>query len=268
MVTVIPGLDELTEAVAELRACVAGARRAVVLSGAGMSAESGVPTFREVQTGLWERFSPEDLATTEAFEAHPDLVWTWYRWRQALIGQVAPNPGHVAVARWQQYLSAHGGSLSVVTQNVDDLHERAGAQVLAHLHGTISAHRCFECGMPHELPAPEGNGQDMPPAAEQPPACTACGGYVRPGVVWFGEMLPMDAFDDAAAAVRAADCVVVVGTSGIVQPAASLPLLALERGSPLIEVNPQVSELTELMDYSLRGPSGVLLPQLLNALQD
>lgn len=255
--------EGITDKVAQL---VASTSRVVVLTGAGISAESGVPTFREVQTGLWERFSAEDLATVEAFENNPALVWTWYRWRQSLILGVDPNPGHIALRDWQKLLASDGGSLSIVTQNVDDLHERAGADVLGHLHGSIFTHRCTECAAPAQLPDPQYNGWESPPHPEDPPTCGKCGqGRLRPEVVWFGEMLPVDAFDAASAAIRAADLVLVVGTSGLVQPAASLPLLALERGTALVEINPEATELTEVMDYSLRGPSGVLLPQLVNA---
>lgn len=252
--------ERITDEVARL---ADSASRVAVLTGAGISAESGVPTFREVQTGLWERFSAEDLATVEAFENNPALVWTWYRWRQSLILGVDPNPGHTALTQWQKRLESDGGELSIVTQNVDDLHERAGAQVLGHLHGSIFTHRCVECEAPAQLPDPQYNGRESPPHPEEPPACQQCDeGRLRPEVVWFGEMLPRQAFDAASAAIRAADLVLVVGTSGLVQPAASLPLLALERGTPLVEINPEATELTELMDYSLRGPSGVLLPQL------
>ncbi|RJN32878.1 SIR2 family NAD-dependent protein deacylase [Nesterenkonia natronophila] len=258
-------MQVLSHVTDELTDLIRSATRVAVLSGAGISAESGVPTFREAQTGLWEQFSAEDLATSDAFHFAPALVWTWYRWRQSLILQVEPNPGHTALARWQQGLRAAGGDLSIATQNVDDLHERAGAHVLAHLHGSIFDHRCAECGEPAELPVPGYDGFAAPPEPEDPPTCTACGALVRPGVVWFGEMLPMEAFDAASAAVRSADVVVVAGTSGIVQPAASLPLLALERGTPLIEINPVESDISDAMDYCLRGPSGTMLPALADA---
>ena len=257
--------ERITDDVAEL---MASASRVAVLTGAGISAESAVPTFREAQTGLWERFSAEDLATVEAFENDPALVWTWYRWRQSLILAVEPNPGHAALADWQRQLRTRQGELNIATQNVDDLHERAGADVLGHLHGSIFAYRCGECGAPAELDPPRYNGFEPPGHSEDPPKCAECAyGVLRPGVVWFGEMLPVEAFEAASAAIRSADLVLVVGTSGIVQPAASLPLLALERGTPLVEVNPEPTELTEVMDYSLRGSSGVLLPQLVAAAQ-
>ncbi len=249
-----------------------------MLSGAGISAESGVPTFREAQTGLWERFSAEDLATPDAFEADPELVWTWYRWRQSLINSVDPNPGHVALARWQRCLGALGlgseatepGSwLAVATQNVDNLHERAGAEVLAHLHGSIVKHLCTQCGTEAVLPEPGYDGFTAPPAAESPPACRHCdSGVLRPGIVLFGEMLPMAEFDATSAAVRASDLVIVVGTSGMVYPAAGLPLAALERGTPLVEINPEPTELSDAMDFRLRRPSGEVLPALVDAVVD
>ncbi|NYJ16940.1 SIR2 family NAD-dependent protein deacylase [Nesterenkonia sandarakina] len=250
----------------EVLSLARAARHVAVFSGAGISAESGVPTFREVQTGLWERFSAQDLATPEAFEDDPGLVHTWYRWRAALIQQVAPNPGHRALARWQRQLTERGGSLSIATQNVDDLHERAGAEVLAHLHGSITAHRCAECEAPVELPAPQYDGAAAPAQPEDPPQCTVCGeGLIRPGVVWFGEALPMPAFEAAAAAMQSADLILVVGTSGLVQPAASLPLLGMERGTPLVEINPEPTELSDAMHHRLRGPAGELLPALVQA---
>lgn len=257
----------VTESVPEdVIVLVRESRRVVVLSGAGMSAESGVPTFREVQTGLREQFSAEELATTDAFEADPALVWTWYRWRQSLIDAFSPNPAHRAVARWQRHLSGHQEWLAVVTQNVDDLHERAGAEVLGHLHGSIAGHRCADCGFPARLSAPGYDGFTAPPEPEEPPSCEHCPqGLLRPDVVWFGEMLPAAPFDAAAAAIRAADLVMVVGTSGIVQPAASLPLLGLERGIPLIEINPEETGITDVMDFAIRGRSAQVLPVLLEA---
>lgn len=247
----------------ELAEIARGAHRVVALSGAGVSAESGVPTFREVTTGLWERFSPEDLANPEAFEADPALVWTWYRWRQALVRQVEPNPGHRALADWQKLLRERGGELTVCTQNVDDLHERAGAEVLAHLHGSINAHRCTDCGEHADLLPPQHDGVTEPPEPEDPPVCAECGeGFLRPDIVWFGEALPAEQFEATSEAIRSADLVLVVGTSGMVQPAASLPLLALERGTPLVEVNPEETMLTETVDFALRGASGRMLPEL------
>lgn len=255
-------MTETLKITPELHRLLRTAQNVAVVSGAGMSAESSVPTFREVQTGLWERYSAQDLATPEAFEADPATVWTWYRWRQGLIQWAEPNRGHHALAHWQNRLRNSGGEFSIITQNVDDLHERAGADVLAHLHGSIFTHRCAECSHPAELGLSAYDGVHPPSTAEQPPVCQHCAGRVRPDVVWFGEMLPQEAFESASVAIRAADVVLVVGTSGIVQPAASLPLLALERGTPLVEINPEPSELSELMDVCLRATAATVLPAL------
>ena len=246
---------------------MAAAERPVVLSGAGMSAESGIPTFRDAQTGLWERFSAEELATEEAFLADPALVWSWYRWRARMVRARQPNPGHDAVAAWQRRTPG----LEVVTQNVDDLHERAGARVLAHLHGSLFEHRCAECWAPADVdpgaPADEataGSEADLEAMLrEAPPACTVCGdGLIRPGIVWFGEMLPAEPWDRAFAALEDCDLCVVVGTSGIVQPAASLPFVALGAGAAVVEVNPVETELSGAVTHVLRGPAGAVLPAL------
>lgn len=269
---------------AEVRELVAAARRPVVLSGAGMSAESGIPTFRDAQTGLWERFSAEQLATEEAFLADPKLVWSWYRWRARIVRARQPNPGHEAVARWQQRLDsvpddgsspAAGGApgLVVATQNVDDLHERAGTRVLSHLHGSLFEFRCVLCGTLAEVDLGEldegveaGSEEDLEAQRlHTPPHCEVCGeGRLRPGIVWFGEMLPPAAWDRAYDALERCDLCVVVGTSGLVQPAASLPLVALGAGAPVVEVNPDQTELTDAVTHRLAGPAGVILPSLVS----
>ncbi|MCV7646124.1 SIR2 family NAD-dependent protein deacylase [Micrococcus luteus] len=250
-----------------VRALVAAAERPVVLSGAGMSAESGIPTFRDAQTGLWERFSAEQLATEEAFLADPALVWSWYRWRARMVRARRPNPGHDAVAAWQRRTP----DLEVVTQNVDDLHERAGARVLAHLHGSLFEHRCAECGAPADVDpgAPSdvdaaGSEADLEAMLrEAPPACPACGtGRIRPGVVWFGEMLPQEPWERAYEALERCDLALVVGTSGLIQPAASLPFVALGAGVAVVEVNPVKTELSGAVTHALRGSAGAVLPAL------
>ena len=250
-----------------VRALVAAAERPVVLSGAGMSAESGIPTFRDARTGLWERFSAEELATEEAFLADPALVWSWYRWRARMVRARRPNPGHDAVAAWQRRTP----DLEVVTQNVDDLHERAGARVLAHLHGSLFEHRCAECGAPADVDpgAPSdvdaaGSEADLEAMLrEAPPACPACGtGRIRPGVVWFGEMLPQEPWERAYEALERCDLALVVGTSGLIQPAASLPFVALGAGVAVVEVNPVETELSGAVTHALRGSAGAVLPAL------
>ncbi|GAA0510494.1 NAD-dependent protein deacylase 1 [Paractinoplanes deccanensis] len=216
------------------------ARRVVVFTGAGMSAESGIPTFRDSLTGLWERYNAEDLATPEAFERDPELVWRWYEWRRAEVEKARPNPGHEAVA-------AIGGVL--ITQNVDDLHERAGSKDPVHLHGSLFAPRCSAC----ERPVPVGGGH----------LCGSCGGRARPGVVWFGEQLPAEALEKAVAAASDCDLLITVGTSGLVYPAAEIPHLAAARGAAVIQVNPQPTPLDEVAEVSLRGPAATVLPALL-----
>lgn len=226
--------------------------RIVFLTGAGMSAESGVPTFRDALTGLWARYDAERLATPEAFRHDPALCWGWYRWRAALVHRARPHAGHAGIAAL-----AHGvHAVSVVTQNVDDLHERAGSRDVVHLHGSLFASRCLHCG--HAIdPDPILEGLDAigEGARETPPACPLCGGPFRPGVVWFGEALPEDAWARACAAIDGCDVLVVVGTSGLVHPAASLPLRARQRGAQVIEVNPVDSAVSAYASEQLRLPA-------------
>jgi len=231
---------------------VAQAERLLVLTGAGMSAESGVPTFREAQTGLWARFSPEELATPEAFAATPERVMDWYRWRRGLVAAAEPNAGHCALARRQR---AHAGT-SVVTQNVDGLHQRAGSVDVVELHGRLSHLRCERCSQ--SLPWPE----DDPGGLLAHPGC---GGRLRPDIVWFGEALPVEAWARAEALARAADVAIVVGTSGLVQPAASLPAIAQRAGAFVVEVNPQATPLSPQVDACVSGTAAEVLPALLGA---
>ncbi|MGK5678078.1 SIR2 family NAD-dependent protein deacylase [Actinoplanes sp. URMC 104] len=222
---------------------IAGARRLVVLTGAGMSAESGVPTFRDALTGLWARFDAHELATPEAFERDPALVWGWYEWRRQLVERVEPNAGHEAVARLD---------CTLITQNVDDLHERAGSRDVVHLHGSLFEPRCSVCAAPAERPAGE------------PPACVRCGGPVRPGVVWFGEALPAAALEQAVEAAAACDVLITVGTSGLVHPAAEIPQVAARLGGTVIQVNPEPTPLDAVCALNLRGPAAVVLPQIIS----
>lgn len=237
---------------------VRDARQLVVLTGAGMSAESGIPTFRGSDASWWSRFDPQRLASVPGWKADRALVWAWYRWRIALIAQAQPNPGHRALAQL-----ARRQSLVLVTQNVDDLHERAGSDVLAHLHGRIDALRCFACGTPYtrELPVIDLHAPD--PTLE-PPACPHCGDAVRPGVVWFGEILPELPWRASVEAVEQADVVLVVGTSGLVYPAAELPQIARRNGATVVEINPQPSALTAQVDLHWRATAAQALPRLLD----
>ncbi|MDT5398378.1 MAG: NAD-dependent deacetylase [Mycobacterium sp.] len=229
-----------------------------VLSGAGISAESGVPTFRDVETGLWAKVDPYEISSSDGWRRHPEKVFAWYLWRHYMMKAVQPNDGHRAVAAWQDYADVH-----VVTQNVDDLHERAGSTQAYHLHGSLFHFRCDRCqsGYEGELPA-------MPEPVEtvHPPACARCGGLIRPDVVWFGEQLPTEAWERSMAAVAGADVAIVVGTSAIVYPAASLPELALSEGIPVIEVNPEETPLSHNATISLRETAATALPGLLQRL--
>ncbi len=228
--------------------------RIAVLSGAGISAESGVPTFRDDKLGLWARFDPYELSSVAGWQAHPERVWGWYLWRHYLVTKVAPNAGHYAVADWQREADVH-----VITQNVDDLHERAGSTTVHHVHGSLFAFRCADCGAPYHGPLPE---MPEPKIEVAPPVC-ACGGLIRPDIVWFGEALPESAWAPSLEAARSADVLVVVGTSGLVYPAAGLPDLAAEHGIPVVEVNPEPTPLSEKATVSLRAGAGEALPGLL-----
>lgn len=239
--------SEKRSAIGEARARLLSARRVLALTGAGISAESGVPTFRGHE-GLWRQFRPEDLATPQAFARDPRLVWEWYASRRERIGAVRPNAGHEALAR----LEARVPEFLLATQNVDGLHALAGSRRLIELHGSIWQLRCVGCGLSREERSALG---------ELPPRC-ACGALLRPGVVWFGENLPEDGLLKAFEAARAADVVVVVGTSSLVYPAAALPQAGLAGGAFVIEVNPEATPLSGLCQASLRGRAAELLPQL------
>ena len=232
-----------------VRGWLRAARRIVLLSGAGMSAESGVPTFRDAQTGLWANFRPEDLATEKAFRARPAVVWEWYQSRRAMIAQVQPNAGHVAVADFQR---RHPGRLTVATQNVDGLHQRAGSPGVLALHGNIAEDRWLD--------APRGCCDVANLRAGAAPACATCGNLRRPAVVWFGEMLPVRELAAAEEAAAACDLMLVVGTSGVVYPAAGL---ARSTRGKVVVVNPEPSDLDDAADAVLRGKAAVLLPDLL-----
>jgi NAD-dependent deacetylase len=223
-----------------------------VLTGAGISAESGIPTFRDALTGLWEKFRPEELATPEAFEANPKLVWDWYAWRRERVAQARPNAGHLALAELERQCRRHEVDFTLVTQNVDGLHRVAGSHRVIELHGNIRRVKCFDRHHPVDS-WPEGGGV---------PTCPQCGSLLRPDVVWFGEGLPPDALAAAIAAARTCDVFLCVGTSTVVEPAASLPFMALEAGARVIEVNPQGTPLTRQATVSLRGTAGEILPLL------
>ncbi|HEX9179576.1 MAG TPA: NAD-dependent deacylase [Burkholderiales bacterium] len=248
-----PGGSLAMEIPASLANALRAARSVAVLTGAGISAESGVPTFRDAMTGLWARYNPEDLATPEAFLRDPKLVWEWYEWRRGLVAKAQPNPGHRALAELERRVP----DFTLTTQNVDGLHRRAGSRRVLELHGNITRHKCFDEGTPVESWADTGS---------VPPLCPRCGGYLRPDVVWFGEMLPEAALEAALEAARRCELFLCVGTSTVVQPAASLPFEALRAGAQVLEVNPDATPLTPHAAWSLRGPAGMVLPELLAAL--
>ena len=229
-------------------AAVRDARHVCVLTGAGVSAESGVPTFRDAQSGLWEKFDPLDLATPEAFLRDPALVWRWYRWRRDLVAMAEPNPGHVALAT----LAARIPRLTLVTQNVDGLHQRAGSKDVIEFHGNLFTNRCFA----------EDCVVDCDAGAEVP-VCPGCGSNVRPGVVWFGEAIPEHALDQSFAAAADCDVFLSIGTSSLVFPAAGLAEIAKQSGAIVIEVNPNPTGMSAGFDYAIAGNAGIVLPDLL-----
>jgi NAD-dependent deacetylase len=247
----------LGEAVAILRA----ARRVVVSTGAGMSRESGIPTFRDAQEGLWAQFDPEQLATESGFRAAPARVWGWYAYRRGRILACSPHAGHRALVDLERLVP----ELAVATQNIDGLHHVAGSGEVVELHGSIRRYKCLDAGHPFtgELPpVPEGGD-----AEQEPPACPACGSPLRPDVVWFGELLPAEATDRAWSLARRCDAMLVVGTSGMVWPAAELPFIAARAGARVIEVNPVRSEISRVADVFIAGPAGEVLPALVAALR-
>ncbi len=243
------------------------ARRIVVFTGAGMSAESGIGTFRNAPDSHWSRLDPRQLASPEGWRANPRRVWAWYESRRGEVMAAQPNAGHQAIARLANVLHERSGrtvQVDVVTQNVDNLHERAGSTGVTHLHGSLFAPRCFACHRPGEFAPGEPDRQ----ATEvQPPTCTHCGGHIRPGVVWFGEALPQNEFRRAEDLVDACDAMLVVGTSGVVWPAAELPINAHHLGKFVAEINPEPSELAQYMRVQWPTSAAQGLPQLLELLR-
>ncbi len=241
---------------ARARAALAGARQVAVLTGAGMSAESGIPTFRDALTGLWSRFDPQDLASVEGFSADPARVWDWYAERREGVRRAQPNAGHKALAAWAR---AHPGRMCVVTQNVDDLHQRAGQPDVVRLHGDILAEQWLDESTCRQRPRCD------PAAADpgRPPRCMRCGALARPGVVWFGEALPEADLARAQRVANGCDLMLVVGTSGAVWPAAGLAGRARRAGAMVVIVNPEDSEIDAQAHVLLRGTAAQVLPRLL-----
>ena len=234
-----------------LVAALRDSRHVCVLTGAGISAESGVPTFRDAQQGLWEKYDPHQLATPEAFEANPELLWEWYRWRRDLVARAQPNPGHRALARLARLVPR----FTLITQNVDGLHQRAGSADVIEFHGNIFVDRCFSegCIVEHDQEA------DVP-------TCPRCGANLRPGVVWFGEAIPEQALDESFAAAADCDVFLSIGTSSLVYPAAGLADLAREHGATAVEINPNPT--ATRFDFVIAGNAGVALPELVELAVD
>ncbi len=232
--------------IASVAKLLAGSKKIVVLTGAGISAESGIPTFRG-KNGLWKTYRAEELATPAAFSHNPKLVWEWYNWRRTIIFPKEPNPGHKVLAEWEKIFPF----FVLITQNIDGLHQKAGSHNILELHGNIWRLKCLQEGTVienHEVPL-----------KEIPPHCPRCHALLRPDVVWFGEALPSSILHQAFRQSSQCEVMLVIGTSAVVQPAASLPLTAAEAGAKLVEINPTSTPLTPASDFSLRGKAGELL---------
>ena len=249
--------------------------RVAILTGAGISAESGLRTFREAQTGYWSQYRPEDLATPHAFARDPKLVWDWYAMRRAKVAAANPNAGHDALVD----MESHIPDFTLITQNVDGYHKMAGSKNVLELHGNIQQVRCYDgCGIVDdwEEPTPPPNlphqqGMNSSPPAERGelegskggvPRCKKCDAYLRPDVVWFTESLPLDALNAAIDAANHCQVFFSIGTSALVHPAASLPAQALSQGIPTVEINPESTHLTQAVTFAINGPAGEVLPQL------
>ncbi len=228
-------------------------RHLVVATGAGMSKESGIPTFRDAPSALWEAYDPEELATRDGFRRNPEMVWRWYAARRAMIARARPHAGHIAIARMQAMFSP----FLLVTQNIDNLHVAAGSTGVVELHGNIFRYKCFDRDHPAAEP---------PVTTDEPPRC-ACGSYLRPDVVWFGELLNPDHIDRVYVALGTCEAILVVGTSGMVYPAAAFPEVARAGGARVIEVNPERTPLTPLADVFVPGGARDVLPRIVAGLQ-
>ncbi len=225
------------------------AQRVSALTGAGVSQESGLRTFRDAQDGLWAQFRPEDLATPQAFQRNPKLVWDWYAWRRAKVREAKPNAAHLSLVELAR-LVPH---FILITQNVDGLHQAAGSPRVIELHGNIRRVRCSVCGKPHS---------EWDESEAEVPRCNTCGGLLRPDVVWFGESLPASELDTAFEAARNSQIFFSIGTSGVVQPAASLAYYAKQNGALVVEINAEPTPLTPSADFSFQGKAGEVLPAL------
>jgi NAD-dependent deacetylase len=234
---------------------LSSATSVAALTGAGISVESGVPTFRGSE-GLWKKFKPEELASFDAFIRNPDLVWEWYSYRKKLIAEVKPNPGHYALADMEKLFQG----FAVITQNIDNLHQRAGSTRVYELHGNIERNYCIDCGRRYRT-------QELA-SATSAPRCIDCSGLIRPDVVWFGELLPADQWALADRTAHSADVFFSIGTSAIVYPAASLPLTARESGAYVVEINAETTPLSDIADETIIGKAGEILARLVDAIRE
>ncbi|HRF95257.1 MAG TPA: NAD-dependent deacylase [Aggregatilineales bacterium] len=247
--------------VQQVASLIKNAKSLVILTGAGVSKESGVPTFRDAMEGLWAKYDPQQLATPRAFVKNPQLVWDWYAYRRELVSNAKPNAGHFALA----HLEKIQPTLWVITQNVDDLHEQAGSTRLIRLHGNIAETICYNQCQGERVPI-DKNDFVWDENHTTPPKCPHCHAYLRPNVVWFEETLPRNALQSAFDISSKCDVMLVIGTSGLVSPASQLPHMAENNGATLIEINPEKSEITPYVHFHLKGASGVVLPALMEAM--
>ena len=255
--------DDLRDNIRQAARMLVQAKRVSCLTGAGVSAESGVATFRE-PGGLWEGRRPEEVATPQAFAADPQDVWRFYLWRRKALAQCKPNPGHFALARLEQMVE----DFALITQNVDGLHRQSGSQRVIELHGDAWINRCTRWdARPDQPPCPELRGSPED-GFDDIPHCPQCGSMMRPGVVWFGEMLPPEAFTEAQDAAARCEVMLVVGTSSVVEPAASLATWAAGNGAAIVEVNPNRTVLSASADVCLNGPSGQILPAIVEQMEE
>jgi NAD-dependent deacetylase len=234
---------------------IRAAQHFTVLTGAGISAESGIPTFREAQTGLWATYNPEELATPQAFKNNPLLVLNWYKWRRKIVSQANPNPGHFALAKMESIAAIKGFQFLLITQNIDGLHQRAGSRKVVELHGNIKRIKCSRCDRYPEIES-QNDRETL--------RCKYCEGFLRPDVVWFGENIPKNTLQTAWQVTKKCDIFFAIGTSAIVQPAAQLPIIALQNGAIVVEINPNETPFTRYATFHFQGPSGIELPNLID----
>jgi len=258
-------IEELADLIKEAANIIVNSEVVISFTGAGISAESGIPTFRG-SGGLWENYRVEDVASPEGFKKNPKLVWEFYLERRKKIAKAKPNPGHLALAELEKIFEETGENRKfyVITQNIDNLHKEAGNKNVIELHGNIWYTRCSNPACENSKPFLDKKME----YEELPPRCDICGSYLRPHVVWFNEPLPQDAINDAFALASEADAVIVVGTSGVVFPAAYIPYIAKERGGKVIEINIEPSAITKISDVFIMGKAGIVLPEIVKRVKE